>query len=52
MYPADEDEILSRRFTLGVKCEVDSVVDRRQVIEAGGAIGIADGNEISVTVFS
>src|SRR5271154_3340347 len=51
MYPADEDEMLSPGFTLGVESEVDSVVDRCQVIEPRRAIGIADGNKISVTVF-
>ncbi len=35
MYPADEDEMFAPGFALGIKREIDSVVDRCQVIEPG-----------------
>ena len=50
MDPADKDEIFSAGLSLRVECEVDSVVDRCQVIKPRRAIRIADGNEISVAV--
>ena len=37
-------------FLERVQREVDSVIDRRQVIQPGRTIGLADGDKISVTI--
>src|SRR5260370_15128600 len=48
--PAKEDQVVTARFLERVQREVDPVVDCRQVIQPQRAIGVADGNKISVTI--
>src|SRR5216683_3137284 len=50
MNPAKEDQVITARFLERVQREVDPVVDCRQVIQPRCAIGVADGNKISVTI--
>ena len=49
--PAEEDQVIAARFLKRVQREVDPVIDCRQVIQPRRAIGVADGNKISVTIF-
>src|SRR2546428_12681748 len=48
--PAKEDEVLTARGLQRVQREVDPVIDGRQVIQPRGAIGVADGDKVSVTI--
>ena len=48
--PAEEDQVIAARFLKRVQREVDSVIDRRQIIQPRRAIGVADGDKISVTI--
>ena len=48
--PAEEDQVIAAAFLKRVQREIDPVVDRRQVIQPRRAIGVADGNKISVTI--
>jgi hypothetical protein len=50
MNAAQENQVITAGFLKRVQREVNPVVDRRQVIQPRRAIGIADGNKISVTV--
>src|SRR5271168_4853743 len=51
MDPPEKDQMIAALFLERVQREVDSVVNRRQVIQPGSPIGIADGNEISIPIF-
>src|ERR1700761_6986666 len=46
----NEDQVLTTTPPLGIEREINPVVDRSKVVERGRAIGIADGNEVSVAV--
>src|SRR5258708_21103895 len=50
MNPAKKNQVITARFLERVQREVDPVVDCRQVIQPRRAIGVADGNKISVTI--
>ena len=48
--PAEEDQVIAAMFLQRVQREVDAVVDRRQIIQPRRAIGVADGNKVSVPI--
>src|SRR5207245_8712478 len=48
--PTEENQVITAGFLKRVQREVDAVVDCRQVIQPCGSIGVADGNEVSVTI--
>ena len=48
--PAEKDQIIAAGFLKRVQREVDSVIDRRQVVQPRRAIGVADRDEVSVTI--
>ena len=50
MNAAEKNQIIASGCRQRIKRQVDSVIDRRQIIEAGRAIGVADGNEITVAI--
>ena len=50
MDPTEENKVITAGFLKRVQREVDAVVDCRQVIQPCGSIGVADGNEVSVTI--
>ena len=50
MNPAEEDQIVTARFLKRIQREVDPVINRREVIQPRRAIGVADGNKISVAI--
>ena len=47
---AEEDQVVARAFLQRVQGEIDSVIDRRHVVESGRAVGIADGDEVPVAI--
>ena len=50
MDAANENEVFPPARSLGIERQIDSVVDRRQIIQSRRAIRIADGNEIPGTI--
>ena len=50
MDPAQKNQMIPARLLKRIQGEIDSVVYRRQIIQSGRTIGIADGNEISVPI--
>src|SRR5437588_3291144 len=48
--PAEEDQVISAKSLDRVQGEVDSVIHRGQIIQTRCAIGVADGDKISVTI--
>ena len=48
--PTEENQVITAGFLKRVQREIDAVVDGRQVIQPCGSIGVADGNEVSVTI--
>src|SRR5437667_11881904 len=48
--PTEENQVIAAGFLKRVRREIDAVVDGRQVIQPCGSVGVADGNEVSVTI--
>ena len=48
--PAEEDQVIAAAFLKRVQREVDSVIDRSQIVQPRRAIGVADGDEVSVAI--
>ena len=48
--PTKENQVITAGLLKRVQRKIDAVVDRRQVIQPCGSIGVADGNEVSVTI--
>ena len=46
-----ENQLFARRFLKRIQRKIDPVVNGRQIIQSGRAIGVADGNEISGAIF-
>src|SRR5579864_4226000 len=46
----EENQVITAGFLKRVQREIDAVVDGRQVIQPCGSVGVADGNEVSVTI--
>src|ERR1700722_18979265 len=47
---AQENQVLAAGLLKRVQRKIDAVVDRRQIIQAGGSIRVANGNEVSVAI--
>src|SRR5882762_9642622 len=47
---AQENQMVPCGFLKRVKREVDSAIDRRDVIQSGRAVGVADRNEVSIAI--
>src|ERR1017187_9334236 len=50
MDTAEENQVITAGFRKRVQREIDAVVDGRHVIQPCSAIGVADGNKVSVTI--
>ena len=48
--PIKENQVITAGLLKRVQRKIDAVVDRRQLIQPCGSIGVADGNEVSVTI--
>src|ERR1700683_5407467 len=47
---SQKNQVMAARFPQRVERQVDSVIDSRQVIQARRAIGVADGDKVSVAI--
>ncbi len=48
--PTKENQVIAAAFLKRVQGEINAVVDGRQVIQPWCSVGVADGNEVSVTI--
>ena len=50
MDAAEKDQVVTGAFLERVEREIDPVVDGRQIVQRGGAVGVADGDVVAVAI--
>ena len=50
MDAAEKDQVIAGAFLERVEREIDPVVDGRQIVQCGGAVGVADGDVVAVAI--
>src|SRR5918996_4331743 len=51
MDAAEKDQVITGAFLERIEREIDPVVYSRQIVQRGGAVGVADGDVVAVAIF-